>query len=293
MIDEMPTLTFDRQRVLVWVCDLESSTRALNDATRVDHAEEYLKRFYWLSSRLLDNSDATVKKWTGDGFLAAFEVPLDRELGRTANKVFDMAWQLTLLCNVTKLGVPTNVAFSLRHGIACDPDAILVKTQVGGDQVDVIGRGVVLASRLSGMDAPFPRITSERQLARAAAEISQRHKFVRRLLRKDEVLKYFKGEARGTREVVQSARHRPRRSTLNSLERTAKAAIKKAEAPGAPPPDWLVAFVGELQAGPAWARQVHDTHLAYLRDEVLGSVKAIIARIEKTKADAEVGTVKQ
>lgn len=281
MQEHQTTLTFDRQRFIIWVCDLKNSSSALNDPQRVDAAEEYLQRFYWLSTRLLLHSGASVTKWTGDGFLAAFVVPLDREIGRVAYQIFDLAWHLTVVCHVTSLGMSRHARIGLRHGVALDPDAIRVDVaDVRGG--DVIGRGAVFASRLSGLDAPFPGIVTHRAVVQAASEIGPRYEFKRRRLRKIDVLKYFKGERRGTGEVYQSSATRRRAPLrINSLIRNANQAIGQAESTDSPPPAWLVAFIGELESGPPWAKQVYAEWTRFVREDLFAPLKSLVELMEQ------------
>lgn len=92
---------FERSRGIIWVCDLANSSKYLNDNESVDDIEEYLPRLYWTSSKLVEAFGGKFIKWTGDGFLAWFETPLDRLTHKKADLVFQAAWHLSFLNNVT------------------------------------------------------------------------------------------------------------------------------------------------------------------------------------------------
>jgi class 3 adenylate cyclase len=64
--------TFQRGRGLVWVCDLEGSTKLLNDNGAVTAIEDFLPRFHWLARAVVDAFGGQFIKWNGDGFLAWF-----------------------------------------------------------------------------------------------------------------------------------------------------------------------------------------------------------------------------
>lgn len=108
-------------------------------------------------------------KWTGDGFLAWFKTPLHREVSEVIGNVFEAAWQLTVLINVSQLGIKSGKKFKIRHGVTYERDALITKIKHSEDynSLDITGRAVVLAFRLSGMNSKFPNVTTERQLVEA------------------------------------------------------------------------------------------------------------------------------
>ena len=61
------SFTFNRQRGVVWVCDIERSSRLLNDNESVEAIEEYLPRLHWLAKVSASAADGNFVKWTGDG----------------------------------------------------------------------------------------------------------------------------------------------------------------------------------------------------------------------------------
>ena len=154
------SFTFSRHRGVVWVCDIEKSSRFLNDNESAEVIEEYLPRLHWLARVAANAADAEFVKWTGDGFLAWFPIDLHRELGLQIVKVVKVIEQLTIVNNVTRLGVKGKIKPRLKHGLTFEHDALV--TTVSDDQGehrDLIGRAVVLAFRfLLIRDTPHVRL---------------------------------------------------------------------------------------------------------------------------------------
>src|ERR1051325_11309894 len=167
---EFERFDFNRSRGIVWVCDLLGSSKFLNDNKTADSLEQFLPRLYWAASVAIEAGNGRFIKWTGDGFLAWFETPLHRDLGEKAFAVFEAAWYLTFLVNVTQLEIKAERKFKLRHGIAYEHDALLttITHSDGHESLDITGRAVVLAFRLSGIEASFPSIATQKDIIDAA-----------------------------------------------------------------------------------------------------------------------------
>ncbi|MDD5541949.1 MAG: hypothetical protein PHX83_02125 [Acidobacteriia bacterium] len=284
MKKESVTVNFKRHRTILWVCDIEGSSSALNNPQSVDSAEEFLKRFFWLSAVLVRQTGGLLAKWTGDGFLAAYDVPLERDLGIVAKTALEAAWQLSFLVNVTQLGVSAPRRFRLRHGAAYDPDAIVV-SHASGDTAytDVIGRGVVLAFRLSGIRAPFPGVVAHRRLIAAARDAGFKQAYRKRPFTRDEVLKYFKGERWSTTEIAISSEGRPQRSSKATIVRKTRALVRDLENPKSDreTDTWLRGFLEAMEAGPEWGRHVVKEWTTFLRKDMLGTIKDVLGVVEK------------
>lgn len=274
---------FDRRRAILWVCDVAGSSRGLNDPKTVDATEEFLKRFFWLSAVLIRQTGGRVAKWTGDGFLAAYEIVLDREQGPVAGTVLDAAWYLTGLVNLTQLGVKSTRRFRIRHGVAFEPDAIFVSHSSGSDRsTDVIGRGVVLAFRLSGLKADFPSIVTQRRVVCAARDAGFHPHFRKLRLGSEDLLKHFKGQSWGTTEIYASTDERPRRGYKSAI-RNARRAVNAALDPASKvfkDPEWLLQFLRALQSGPPWAQDVYLRFQTWVRDELLASLIKVLQHVE-------------
>ncbi|MFN6075607.1 MAG: hypothetical protein ACK476_03420 [Fluviicola sp.] len=204
---------FERRKGIVWVCDVIKSSSYLNSNDTVEDIEEYLPRLYWTANNLVNSFGGIFIKWTGDGFLAWFDVDLDRNKKKIAEKVFKAAWHLTFLNNVTQLGVKPQTKFGIRHGITYEKDGLLFEIQEHGDNhsLDLIGRAVVLAFRLSGIQAKFPSIVTEKEIV---SENSNYCKFDNWNPNENDILKFFKGESLGIEEIMISSE----KATENHLE---------------------------------------------------------------------------
>ena len=159
---EETTFSFDRDRGMVWVRDIENSSKFLNDNDSALAIEEYLPRLHWLGRIAIHAAGGHFIKWTGDGFLGWFPIALHRDLGAQADKVLQVIWHLTVLNNVTRLGVDTGPKLRLRHGLAMEHDALITTVvDSNGRNLDLIGRSVVLAFRLASIKTDFPNIVTQ------------------------------------------------------------------------------------------------------------------------------------
>ncbi|MDQ3687947.1 MAG: hypothetical protein M3430_20410 [Acidobacteriota bacterium] len=290
LLTVMPSLQkfeFERSRGIVWVCDLASSSKYLNDDQTADELEKFLPRLYWTASMIVDAAGGKFIKWTGDGFMAWFETPLHRMLGAQAAAVFDAAWYLTLLVNVTQLGLKPKRKFKIRHGVAYEQDALLIKIRHAGgyESLDLIGRAVVLAFRLSGIQAEFPNIVTQKDLVVASAELDKAHRnFSKWQVSTEDKLKYFKGERRGTETIYVSSGKVQRVKSSKSVLREAKVVIDVAE--GRRPTaserfKFATRFLKNMEAGPDWCREVLDEYTQFLREGLLNSLKGVVPILEK------------
>jgi len=281
------TTTFERRRAVVWVCDIQGSTASLNNPDAAPYAEEFLKRFFWLSAVLVRSSGGFMAKWTGDGFVAAYDVPLDRDLMKIAIRTTEAAFQSSLLVNVTHLGVEGRPGslfrfprkFRLRHGIAYEPDALIVRHSAPDEQsTDIIGRSVVLAFRLSGIRAPFPGIVAHRTIVESARDGGTGLVFKKLRLRAADVLKHFKGERWATRQLYATDDSPSKARPRDVLVRQAKAALAKAtgKAPSAPS-HWITTFLAALRCGPpSWAPALEKELVRHVHDELVVPLQRFI-----------------
>jgi class 3 adenylate cyclase len=106
---------FQRSRGIVWVCDVAGSSSRLNNEDGVEHTEIFLPRLYWIAALAVEAAGGKFIKWTGDGFLAWFETALHREVHRTIRRCLDAVWHLTVLVNVTQLGLNPKRPFKIRQ----------------------------------------------------------------------------------------------------------------------------------------------------------------------------------
>jgi class 3 adenylate cyclase len=280
---------FERSRGIIWVCDLAASSKYLNDNQAADDLETFLPRLYWIATMIVDAAGGKFIKWTGDGFIAWFETPLHRMLGEKAATVFDAATQLTLIVNVTQLGLNPKRKFKLRHGVSYEQDALLIKISHEGDveSLDLIGRAVVLAFRLSGIPAKFPGIVTQKELVAASADlIKSGPTFSRWQVSATDKLKFFKGERWGTEGIYVSIDKSQKAKSLKTVLKQAKDAINAVESESAEPDrssHFTERFLENIKAGPDWGHEVVDEYTRFIKEQLLGSLKELVPILEKSK----------
>jgi class 3 adenylate cyclase len=270
---------FHRSRGIVWVCDVAGSSSRLNSEDGVEDTETFLPRLYWTAALAVESAGGRFIKWTGDGFLAWFETALHREVPLAIRRCLDAVWHLTVLVNVTQLGIAPKRHFKLRHGIAYEQDALLTKIRHSGgfDSLDLMGRAVVLAFRLSGFAADFPCITTQRDIVEAAGN-NPSFGFRKWKPTVEERLKFFKGEQWGTNTLYVSGAKTPRRRGKAAALRLAKAAIAEAESEeptGDPSLLFADSFLRGMASGPEWSREAVAEYTRFVREDLLGSLKSI------------------
>jgi class 3 adenylate cyclase len=273
----------------VWVCDVAGSSSRLNSETGVENTEAFLPRLYWVAALAVESAGGKFIKWTGDGFLAWFETPLHRDVGKVARRCLDAVWHLTVIVNVTQLGLAPGKFFKLRHGVAYEQDALLTEiTHPGGfESLDLIGRAVVLAFRLSGVAADFPCITAQREIVEATSGYPSLQ-FRSWKPNKEERLRFFKEERWGTDSLYKSRARKPRPRTKASTMNLARAAVKKATGESAADdPDLAFArsLLTGMATGPEWSQKVAADYMRFVREELLGNLMAILQIFEE-KADS-------
>lgn len=287
---ELKQFKFSRGRGIAWVCDVSNSTRYLNTNDGADRLEEFLPRFYWTASIIVQAAGGEFLKWKGDGFLAWFRVSLDREMGAEAAKVFEALWHLSLLVNVTQLAVDGGPKFRIRHGVAYEPDALLIHVKERkAAKLDVIGRAVVFAFRLSGIPADFPHVVARGDVVSAymntRTTITQ---FRRWRPSRNERLQHFKGERWGTDSIYKSdanPRQSKRTVAVNSVLGQTKRAIAKVEGVQREEPDdssFALEFLQRFGGGPAWCQKTLDLHLRFIQRDLLGTLKQLAEKVKKS-----------
>ena len=279
---------FTRGRGLVWVCDIEGSSKFLNDNDTAAAIEEFLPRFHWIARIVVQEAQGQFIKWTGDGFLAWFPLELHRDLGEKAAIIFDMIWHLTILCNVTGLDVDSKRKFRIRHGVALEHDALITHIiQDGSETLDLIGRAVVLAFRLSGIKAAFPSIVTQREIIGASKKHTNAKIHFKKLkLDADERLKYFKGERWGLSTLYASVDRQPRRRGFKSTTRQIRKVISEAEKGKPikkPSSDIADSFFFKIADGPVWSRNSANEYFRYLKEDLLGNLKSGLTLLEKMR----------
>lgn len=217
--------------------------------------------------------------------MAWFPIELYRELGPQASRVINISRQLSLVNNITGLGVEGEAPFRLKHGITVEHDALLTMViDEHGEHFDLIGRSVVLAFRLTGIKTYFPNIVSQREIVEAATKKKDSHvKFKKLNLSAEDRQRYFKGERWGTTNLYSSVERRPRPRSTNSLLRTVRKTIAEAEEPQTIQDEtdpMIKQFMEDLLSGPTWTQDVFRNYIKFLREDFLGTLKMVASEID-------------
>ena len=287
---EIARFDFDRSRGIVWVCDLVGSSKYLNSDNSADDLEAFLPRLHWTSSIAVEAAGGKFIKWTGDGFLAWFETPLHRELGALAAAALEALWHLTLMVNVTQLGLQPERKFRMRHGVTYEQDALITKiTHLDGyESLDITGRAVVLAFRLSSIPAPFPSVISQREVVSAYKENGTPIIHFRKWSPDaEERLRYFKNERWGTGSLFSSGERTARRKSLLAILKQSRQAIALAQGsrkPQRPDSGFANQFLRRFLSGPQWCRDVETQYVEFIRDGLMGSLQGLIEVLETKEA---------
>jgi class 3 adenylate cyclase len=277
-----------RSRGIVWVCDIQSSSKYLNNDESAEALEKFLQRFLFLSIIFVEAAGGKFVKWTGDGFLAWFETPLLRDAGNVAEEVCNAAWNLSLYVNVSQLGVSAPVEFKIRHAVTMEHDALVIDLSYSKNRsTDVLGRAVVLAFRLSSIKAGFPNIITQGELLKLTKTTGTIH-FQKLKLSKEDKVRYFKDEKWGTADIFASGDRAHRHLSVRTVLRFAKKAIDHAEGRRDSPAkhtNFYTKVLEEMRTGPDWAQEVEKTIHKFTSDELLGNLKRLVPMLEKQKEE--------
>jgi hypothetical protein len=272
-----------RARGIVWVCDLASSSKYLNNNESAEALEKFLERFLYMSLVFVEAVGGEYIKWTGDGFLAWFETPLYRDAGAVASRVFNAAWYLSFLVNVTQIGVEARVKFSIRHAVTYEHDGLHIELTHSKTKssTDVLGRAVVLAFRLSSIKGEFPSIVTQRNIVR---ENTDKMTFKKLVFSKEERLKYFKDETWGTNEIYISSDRPHRKHGIGASIKHIKSALALPERRtprGGDRTEFINKLVDELEAGPEWCKAVWKMWSSFIHNELVVPLKEILPKLEE------------
>jgi hypothetical protein len=198
-----------------------------------------------------------------------------------AKLVFEAAEHLTFMSNVTQLGLTPKKEFKIRHGISYEKDALLMKIHSTSktESTDIIGRAVVLAFRLAGIQAKFPSIVTVKELTGILS-----NKFVAWKPTVDEKLKFFKGQKFGTKSIMVSSDKKRKPKSINSAKRNAIRVINNFESQrplDAKNP--VSIFVNKMYNSPSWCQEIIKKEASFVQIELLETLKKIVAILENTK----------
>lgn len=274
---------YERKRGIVWVCDVVQSSKYLNSNETVDDIEAYLPRLYWVSTNIVNAFGGKFIKWTGDGFLAWFETPLDRNKIEQAEIVYKAAWHLSFLNNVTQLALSPKKKFKIRHGISYEKDALLIKIYKDQEKfdLDLIGRAVVLAFRLSGIKTDFPGIVTEREIVSNKSDYGV---FKQWEPNETDIFKYFKGEEHGVDSIYVSTEKKFEKLDLPSLtEKTNKTLEDLRNPVNKDETEHISNFIELMKDGPEWCQEIIDLETKFITEQLVESLEKVSQLLERNK----------
>jgi len=291
---QIPKVKSVRSRGLIWVCDVARSSLYLNSDASVDDLEQFLPRLFWLANAFVGAAGGKLVKLTGDGFMGWFETELHRSRGPVAATIFNAASLLSAIVNVTQLGLSPERKFRVRHGVVYEQDALVLKFAFpnGYESLDMIGRAVVLAFRLSGIPAGFPGIVTQGDLVRSAQSYTTSARDFKRLsLSSDERLKYFKGERWGTESIYVSTQRKPRKTSQRTLVRQISTAIvnwdQEDDEQASPSSKFAQRFSRHLIGGPEWFLETMGEWHRFLEEDLVGSLRSVLELMRQQQQSSE------
>ncbi len=287
-------LTVHRARGVLWVCDISRSSSFINSDDLAEHFEAFLPRLHWVSSLAIQAVHGELIQWTGDGFIAWFPLEVERQLGRTCNRILEAIWHFSAFVNITQLCVESPRPFRIRHGLTYEPDALVTLTthQDGHVSKIISGRNVVLAFRLAGVEADFPNVATQQKIVQT---LPARTKNLTNLKRwtpsKEQFLKYFKGEKMGTAGLCVSGRPKVSQSRADTWITQAEALLARAEGGRHRTPvdnTFVENFFPDLARSKdhRWCEESLDRYVRFLKEDMLGSLQKALDVIHEVRPES-------
>ena len=287
------SLTVRRDRGVLWVCDISQSSSFINNDDLAEYIEEFLPRLHWISSLAIQAIHGELLQWTGDGFIAWFPLEVERQLGRTCNRILEAIWHFTAFINITQLCVESPRPFRIRHGLTYEPDALVTFTthQDGHVSKTISGRNVVLAFRLAGVEAAFPNVATQQKIVQVLSSRTKNLVSLKRwTLTKEQLLKYFKGEKMGTTSLYVSGRPKVSNSRPDSWITRAESLLARAESGRHRTPvdsTFVENFFPTLlqSKDQDWCDESLTTYVRFLKEDMLGSLQKTLDIIDASQSD--------
>lgn len=283
------SLTVRRDRGVLWVCDISRSSSFINHDDLAEHIEAFLPRLHWVSSLAVHAIQGELIQWTGDGFIAWFPIEVERQLGRTCDRILEAIWHFSAFINVTQLCVESPRPFRIRHGVTYEPDALVtLSTHNDGHVAKTIsGRNVVLAFRLSGVEADFPNVATQQKIVQALSARARNLTNLKRWTLTDaQLLRYFKGERLGTAGLYVSGRPKVSQSRPETWITTAERLLTRAETGRHRRPietTFVEHFFPDLihSKGQDWCEESLASYARFLEENQLGTLQKALDVIRR------------
>lgn len=288
------SLTVERDRGVIWVCDISRSSSYMNSDDLAGPIEEFLPRLHWVSELAIRSIGGELIQWTGDGFIAWFRLDVERDLGRICNRIVEAIWHFTTFVNITQLCVESGKPFRIRHGLTYEPDALVthVTHQDGHESKIISGRNVVLAFRLSGVESDFPNVATQQRVYQAvSARTRNLVAFKRWTLSAEQLLRYFKGEKTGTMALYLSGSAKVNQPKADAWVTRAQRLLARVEG-GRRPAQTDNTFIDNFYRDLArskdqeWCRESLDLYTEFLRNEMAGPLTRVLDVVGKLEQES-------
>ena len=209
--DEMPKgrvreVTVERASRLVLAGDLAGFHSSYVSGNQVV-LEEMLRRFYVLSSLVVRAAGGELVKYTGDGFLAVWDMAADfRENARVALGIDYAAFVLSAFVRVSRLDLGSALPVHVRQAMTVEPAALRIGYREGAGPVrhDYVGKMINLAFRIQALPGSFPFMAAHQDfldVAQMYLPESQGLRYAKRPVSEEEVDRVFKGTVAGADSV--------------------------------------------------------------------------------------------
>jgi hypothetical protein len=164
--------------------------------------------------------------------------------------------------------------------LALEHDAIASRITGIEGSTELIGRSIVLASRLAGLPSPYPSILIHKGLAVEAMESSESKLYFKRYpISQQNVDRYFKGERKGTDQIYALTSQKPRKPSLAAAVKKARQALDNLDSHKNVNMDHAVSLgilLARLEDGPQWVGPCIKAYVTFIRDEMGGALRQFI-----------------
>jgi hypothetical protein len=183
-----------------------------------------------------------------------------------------------------QLGLTPKDKFIIKHSITFEHDALITKVEHpdGHESLDIIGRAVVLAFRLSGVKSVYPHIITQGSLVpKSRGNQIKVFDFKPVTFKQIDYLRYFKGEKWGTDSIYAVSKSRWTKKSIAG----AKDLHSILSAPQNMRPHMLSDFgitpgliatfdnvVNYMRSGPDWSKGLLTGFIGYFYQEMLPRV---------------------
>ena len=139
--------------------------------------------------------------------------------------------------------------------------------------LDLIGRAVVLAFRLSGIQTYFPGIVTEKEIVTNNSDYGI---FEQWEPSQNDILKYFKGEEHGLDSIYVSTKKEYQKLDLSSLTEKTNKTLENLKNPDIKDEtEHIPNFIELMKEGPEWCQEIVDLETKFITEQLVNSLKKV------------------